>query len=115
MSVNPLMFRAYDIRGIVDDDLTEDAARVIGQGIGTYLQRRFGKNIVVGRDNRLSSERLKNKLVEGLVSTGCNVTDIGLSTSPLMYAANYMWNMDGGINITGSHNPVNYNGFKMVG
>lgn len=115
VSLNPYMFRAYDIRGTVDQDLTEDAAFVIGQGIGTYLQQLSGKRIVVGRDNRLSSERLKNRLVDGLLSTGCDVVDIGLSTSPLMYAAAIEWNMHGGVNVTGSHNPVQYNGFKVVG
>ncbi|MEW5986654.1 MAG: phosphomannomutase/phosphoglucomutase [Chloroflexota bacterium] len=112
---NPLMFRAYDIRGVADDDLTEEAAVIIGKGIGTYLQRRGGNQIVVGRDNRLSSERLKNSLVEGLLSTGCAVTDIGQSTSPMMYAAVIQWGLDGGINVTGSHNPKEYNGFKVVG
>lgn len=112
--INPLIFRAYDIRGVVDKDLTEEVAEVLGKGIGTYLQQLGGNRIVVGRDNRLSSDKLRNGLVKGLLSTGCDVTDIGLSTSPMMYTSVAGWNMDGGINITGSHNPVEYNGFKVV-
>lgn len=115
IEINPLMFRAYDIRGVADEDLTEGAAVTIGRGIGTYLQQRGGRRLVVGGDNRLSTERLKARLIEGLISTGCDVVDIGLSTSPLMYAATIAWDMDGGINVTGSHNPAHYNGFKVVG
>jgi len=113
--INPYMFRAYDIRGVVDDDLTEEATIVIGKGIGTYLQQQGGNRLVVGRDNRPSSERLMGRLVEGLRSTGCEVVDIGLSTSPMMYAAVLAWDMDGGVNVTASHNPPQYNGFKVVG
>ena len=112
---NPLMFRAYDIRGLVDDDLTEEAATIIGKGIGSYVQKRWGKRVVVGRDNRPSSERLKNTLVESLKSTGCEVVDIGLSTSPMLYAAVAENQMDAGVNVTASHNPPKYNGFKIVG
>lgn len=113
--INPLMFRAYDIRGIVDNDLTEDAAAIIGRGIGTYVQKKWGNRVVVGRDNRPSSERLKTILVESLRSTGCDVVDIGLSTSPMLYAAVIEMKMDAGVNVTASHNPAQYNGFKVVG
>jgi phosphomannomutase/phosphoglucomutase len=115
IQINPYMFRAYDIRGVVDDDLTEETAVIIGKGIGTYLQQQGGNHLVVGRDNRPSSEKLKDSLVEGLRSTGCDVIGIGLSTSPMMYAAVLAWNMDGGVNVTASHNPPQYNGFKVVG
>jgi len=113
--INPLMFRAYDIRGIVGNDLTEEAAAIIGKGIGSYVQKKWGNRVVVGRDNRPSSERLKNILAESLCATGCEVIDIGLSTSPMLYAAVIEKKMDAGVNITASHNPATYNGFKIVG
>jgi phosphomannomutase/phosphoglucomutase len=113
-NVNPNIFRAYDIRGIVDEDLTDETVAVLGKGIGTYLVRQGANSIAIGRDNRLSSERFKNMLVEGVLSTGCDVIDIGLSTSPLLYAAVCMWDQGGGVNITGSHNPIEFNGFKIT-
>src|SRR5262249_40822551 len=103
------------IRGIVDNDLTDEAATLIGKGLGTYIQKKWGNRVLVGRDNRLSSERLKNSLVEGLRSTGCDVVDIGLSTSPMLYSAVIEKKVDAGVNITASHNPAQYNGFKIVG
>jgi phosphomannomutase/phosphoglucomutase len=109
------MFRAYDIRGLVDDDFTVEAATIIGKGIGSYVQKRWGKRVVVGQDNRPSSEKLKAALVESLKSTGCEVFEIGLSTSPMLYAAVVENNMDAGVNVTASHNPPQYNGFKIVG
>ena len=116
LRLNPLVFREYDIRGIVDQDLTAASARVLGRGIGTYLRRRSGGNrIAVGRDNRPSSQGLRDALEEGLLSSGCDVIDIGLSTSPLLYMTVLEWELDGGVNVTGSHNPVEYNGFKVVG
>ncbi len=119
--LNPLIFRAYDIRGIADQglsagaDLTKETAYLIGQASGTYFQNHYGKNIVVGRDNRLHSEVLQNAFIEGLLSTGCSVTNIGLATSPFIYYAVCKYGFDGGVNITASHNPKEYNGFKLVG
>ena len=81
LELNPEIFRAYDIRGIVGKDIDESIAITMGKAIGTYLLKNFeGKNVVVGMDNRLHSEGLKKALVEGLLSVGCNVTDIGMST-----------------------------------
>jgi phosphomannomutase/phosphoglucomutase len=114
LSVNPYMFRAYDIRGVVQQDLTADTAELIGMGIGTYLQSIKCQNLAVGRDNRLSSESLTEALIKGLLSTGCDVTDIGLSSSPLLYFTVCDQEFDGGVNVTGSHNPPEYNGFKIV-
>jgi phosphomannomutase / phosphoglucomutase len=114
--LNPFIFRAYDIRGVVGTDLTPQVARLVGQGVGTFLVQKFGGNrIVIGRDNRLSSEDLKNGVVSGLLAIGCEVIDIGLSTSPMLYAAVIDLKATGGVNVTGSHNPVDYNGFKVVG
>lgn len=112
--MNPLIFRAYDIRGIADQDLTEETVKLIGQAAGTYFQKYFGKNIVIGRDNRLSGEKLQKAFIEGLRTTGCNITNIGLSTSPLVYYTTCKYNFDGGVNITASHNPKEYNGIKFV-
>ncbi len=104
------VFRAYDIRGIYGDDLTDDLARNIGKAYAAYVGA--GK-IAVGRDCRLSSPSLHDALVEGLVSGGCEVVDIGMVPTPLLYFSIHCYSLDGGIMITGSHNPGNYNGFKM--
>lgn len=122
MTINPLIFRAYDIRGIAHKpssnkpiDLTPEITETIGKGVGTYLLTHSGPKIVVGGDNRLSTPELKEAFISGLISAGCNVTDIGLATSPLLYYATCKLQMDGGINITASHNPKEYNGIKVVG
>ncbi len=112
--LNPHIFRAYDIRGLDQRDLTVEVARLIGQAYGTYIQRLDGPRIVVGRDNRLSSEALQQAFIAGAASSGCHVTDIGLSLSPVLYFAVNQWGADGGANITGSHNPKGHNGFKMT-
>lgn len=121
MKVNPNIFRAYDIRGIAqatdkypDIDLTEETAYLIGKGAGTYLQKISGKNLVVGRDNRLHSPLLQKAFIKGLLEVGCNVTDIGISPSPMLYYAVCKYEFDGGANITASHNPKEYNGIKLV-
>ena len=113
--INPLIFRAYDIRGIVPDDLTPETIKLIGQGTGTYMQRTYGtKQMMVGRDNRLHGEELQKAFIEGVLSTGVDVIDIGLSTSPLLYYAVCKYGIDAGVNITASHNPKQYNGVKIV-
>jgi phosphomannomutase/phosphoglucomutase len=112
--LNPVIFRAYDIRGKVGSDLTPEIAELIGKAYGTYIQNIEGKNIAVGRDNRLSSQQFQESLIKGLLSTGCNVINIGLSLSPMLYFSVAKWKLSGGINITGSHNPTDYNGFKMT-
>ncbi|MBD3360269.1 phosphomannomutase [Candidatus Peregrinibacteria bacterium] len=116
--MNPHIFRAYDIRGIAegpDADLTEETAYLIGKGTGTYLQKIYNtKYITVGRDNRLSGEKLKNAYIKGLIETGVNVTDVGLSISPMIYWSVCALSFDAGTNITASHNPKEYNGIKIV-
>ncbi|MFN8522088.1 MAG: phosphomannomutase/phosphoglucomutase [Chloroflexota bacterium] len=113
-SINPLMFRAYDIRGLAGSDLTPEIARAIGQAWGTWLRRRGGTTMIVGRDMRPSSPGLRDGFIEGSRAAGCDVTDIGYATSPLMYFSTIDRGVDGGVNITASHNPVEYNGIKMV-
>jgi len=120
--INPHIFRAYDIRGIaqpekVDQqaDLTPETTNLIGKATGTYMKRKYGtKNMMVGRDNRLHSPKLQQAFIEGIISTGIDVIDVGISTSPLLYYAVCKFNMDSGVNITASHNPKEYNGIKIV-
>jgi phosphomannomutase/phosphoglucomutase len=114
-ALSKVMFRAYDIRGRVADELTPESAQAIGQAFGTYLQRKEGPAVAVGHDNRTSSPALHATFIDGLLSTGCRVTDIGLSTSPMLYFAVAHLGLDGGVNVTGSHNPIEYNGLKLTG
>jgi len=114
MKVNPLIFREYDVRGKVGEDLTEDIVEHLGKAYGTYLKQNGYKQIVVGRDGRLSSPRLKDALVKGILSTGCGVTDVGMCPTPVVYFSIFHLDKEGGIAVTGSHNPPEYNGFKSV-
>jgi phosphomannomutase / phosphoglucomutase len=112
-TINPHMFRAYDIRGLAGTDLTPEVTRLIGRAWGTWLRRRGGTSMVVGGDLRPHTPALKGAFIEGALAAGCDVTDIGDATSPLMYFAT-IHRKTGGVNITASHNPVEYNGIKMV-
>ena len=112
---HPTTLREYDIRGIIGETLGPDDARAIGRGFGTLLARDGGKRVAVGYDGRISSPLLEHALVEGLNASGIDVVRIGLSATPMLYYAEASAeDVDGGIQITGSHNPANYNGFKMV-
>ncbi len=111
--VNPNIFRQYDVRGIADEDLTDDVVRLLGKAFGTYMRRKGHGTVTVGRDVRLSSPRLRDALVEGLVSTGVNVIDVGQVPTPVLYFSIVHFKADGGVMITGSHNPIEYNGFKL--
>lgn len=113
-TINPHMFRAYDIRGLAGTDLTPEVTRLIGQAWGTWLRRRGGSDMVVGGDLRPHTPALKAGFIEGATAAGCDVIDIGDVTSPLMYFATIDRKTAGGVNITASHNPVEYNGIKMV-
>jgi len=113
MDFNPNVFREYDIRGIVDRDLTEDFVRLLGRGCGTYFAEHGVKAIALGRDCRLSSPSFRNVFLEGITETGCNVIDVGVVPTPLLYFALFNLNVEGGIQITGSHNPPDNNGFKV--
>lgn len=114
MKVNDDIFRKYDIRGIADEDLSNEFAYNLGKAFGTYLKRKNLTNIAVGRDVRKSSPRLFENIAKGITDTGCNVTDIGTAPTPLLYFTVFHYNLDGGLMITGSHNPIEYNGFKMM-
>ena len=109
------VLREYDIRGIIGETLGPDDARAIGRGFATLLRRAGGSKVAVGYDGRVSSPMLEHALVEGLTASGCDVVKIGLGATPMLYYAEASSDdVDGGIQITGSHNPANYNGFKMV-
>ncbi|MCX6599276.1 MAG: phosphomannomutase, partial [Acidobacteria bacterium] len=110
--LSPQIFREYDIRGVADEQLLSPDIEVLGQAYGTYLKRHSGANITLGRDTRLSGPRLHEALLKGLLKAGCHVTDIGIVPTPLLYYAVYHLKTDGGIMITGSHNPAEFNGFK---
>jgi len=112
---HPTVLREYDIRGIIGETLGADDARAIGRSFGTLLRRAGGKLVAVGYDGRVSSPMLEHALVEGLTSSGCDVRRVGMGPTPMLYYAEASAEeVDGGIQITGSHNPANYNGFKMV-
>lgn len=111
---HPEIFRDHDIRGIADKQLTPDTVTLIGKAIGSEAASRGIRNIVVGRDGRLSSERIQKNLLKGLSSTGCNVIDIGLVPAPVLYYAISKLNTNAGIMITGGHNPAEYNGFRII-
>ncbi|MGB0134975.1 phosphomannomutase/phosphoglucomutase [Dokdonella sp.] len=114
VAVNRSIFRAYDIRGILGQTLTNDIARQIGRAIGSEALHRGMREIVVGRDGRLSGPDLSGALIEGLRAAGCDVIDIGLAPTPLTYFAAYHLQTGSCVSVTGSHNPPDYNGFKIV-
>ncbi len=108
------MFREYDIRGIAERELPDDGVEALGQAAGTYLQRHGGRKVNLGRDTRLSSPRLRDALLRGLVKGGCEVTDLGVVPTPVLYYSVFHLKADGAVMITGSHNPPEFNGFKVV-
>ncbi|HNP71763.1 MAG TPA: phosphomannomutase/phosphoglucomutase [Kouleothrix sp.] len=112
-AVNPTIFRAYDIRGVVDVDLSEAVYATLGRAAGTYFRARGGRRIVVGRDARLTSPAYAAALIEGLRATGCDVIDIGMGPTPLMYFAQSYLRADGGAVVSASHNPPEFNGLKL--
>src|ERR1700722_4691703 len=111
--MNRQVFREYDIRGIVEDDFTDDFIVDLGRGYATMLHRAGKHKITLGRDCRLSSPRLHHLLLEGLLPSGIDVIDVGIVPTPLLYFSVLHWKMDGGAMITGSHNAAEYNGFKL--
>ena len=114
MYLNQNIFRANDIRGIAYEDLTEEVVQSLGRALGSEAIDRNIQKFIVGRDGRLSSPEIFDWLSSGIMSTGCNVIDIGIVTRPMFYHATYELNSSSGVVITGSHNPGNYNGFKIV-
>lgn len=111
---HPTSLREYDIRGIVGETLSEADAYAIGRGFGTRVARIGGSRVAVGYDGRLSSPVFEEALVKGLNDSGIHVLRVGMGPTPMLYYAEAVLDVDGGIQITGSHNPANYNGFKMV-
>jgi phosphomannomutase len=114
-SFDPTILREYDIRGVIGETLSEEDARAIGRTFGAMLRESGGSRVAVGYDGRVSSPMLELALVDGLTTSGCDVVRIGMGATPMLYyAESSTQDIDGGIQITGSHNPANYNGFKMV-
>lgn len=112
--IDPSIFRAYDIRGVVGSSLTEKSVYAIGQAIGTLVIKRGEKSIFVGKDGRLSGPSLSQALSAGILSSGCDVMHLGVIPTPLLYYATHMTKTTSGVMLTGSHNPPEYNGLKIV-
>ena len=108
------IFRAYDIRGIINENLDDNIANMIGMAVGSEAQSQGQTSIVVARDGRLSSPELAQALIQGLITSGMKVIDIGLVPTPVLYFATHTLGSQSGVMVTGSHNPANYNGFKVV-
>lgn len=111
---NPTILREYDVRGIVGETLSADDARAIGRAFGTIVARKGGSRVCVGYDGRLSSPEMEAALVEGLCASGITAVRVGRGPTPMLYFSTYDLDADGGIMVTGSHNPPNYNGFKIM-
>jgi phosphomannomutase / phosphoglucomutase len=114
MTITEDIFRAYDIRGVVENALTPDAVQLIGQAFATEALSQGQKTVVIGRDGRLSSPELAQRLSEGLRAGGCDVIDVGMVPTPVLYYATHKLKTGTGIMVTGSHNPPQYNGLKML-
>ncbi|WP_374945281.1 phosphoglucomutase/phosphomannomutase PgmG [Sphingomonas sp.] len=112
--IDPAALREYDVRGIVGQTLGEDDAYAIGRGFATCIRRAGGTRLAVGRDGRTTSPMLEAALIEGLAASGVDVVRIGLGPTPMLYHAERTLEVDGGVQVTGSHNPAEYNGFKLV-
>src|SRR5919106_4320505 len=111
---NPTILREYDIRGIVGDTLTEADAYALGRTYAAIACDEGARRIAVGRDGRTHSGMLEAALVRGLTEGGVDVVQIGMGPSPMLYFATHYLDVDGGIQVTGSHNPAEYNGFKLL-
>ena len=114
MVINPFIFRNYDIRGLVDVDLNNNIVQTLGKAYGTFLHKRNISKIVCGRDCRTSSEDYQKAFIEGVLSIGVDVIDLGLIMTQMMYFGQYHFQTKGGAMLTASHNPWNYNGFKLA-
>lgn len=112
--ISPAIFKAYDIRGVVDDTLTEEAARLVGCALALTAREKGVSTMVVGRDGRLSGPRLAGALAQGINQGGVDVIDIGMVPTPVVYFATYHLDTGSGVAVTGSHNPPDYNGLKMM-
>lgn len=113
VSIKDNLFREYDLRGVIGDEITPEVAYTFGLGFGSFLQDKEFDQVIVGYDNRLSSKHLKNKLIDGLLESGINVIELGLVTTPMLNCARKVLNLDASVMVTASHNPKEYNGFKI--
>jgi len=111
--MNPEIFREYDIRGVAGTDMTDAEVELIGRGIGTYLRGKGHLKLTVGRDCRTTSEGYAGRIIQGLLAAGCDVVDIGVCPTPVFYFSIHYFQKEGGVMITASHNPPEYNGFKV--
>src|SRR3990167_6812365 len=114
LTLDPSIFRAYDIRGIVGESLTEPVVHLLGQAFGSLVRSKGGNQVIVARDGRLSGPVLMRALCEGIVSAGCDVVNLGMVPTPVLYYAVHLLEQASGVMLTGSHNPSNYNGLKIV-
>lgn len=112
--MNSHIFRQYDIRGVVEEDLTPDVVELIGRGFGSWVREEGGSSLALGRDGRLTGPQLRDAFVKGARSTGVDVIDVGMVPTPVLYFALYHLKPDAAVQITGSHNPPEFNGFKMM-
>ena len=112
--INPQIFRQYDIRGVAKRDLTDEVVELLGKAFGVFVKESGAGKVIVGMDNRLSSSRLRDAMIKGLLSVGCDVIDIGLVVTPVLYYSRIHFGVNGGVMITGSHNPPDENGFKLA-
>jgi len=112
--IDPSIFRAYDIRGVVGESLTEASVYAIGQAIGSMALAAGDHTVALGRDGRLSGPKLSTALCRGILKTGCDVIDIGVVPTPVLYYATFQLETRSGVMLTGSHNPSNYNGLKIM-
>ncbi|HTM62869.1 MAG TPA: phosphomannomutase/phosphoglucomutase [Gammaproteobacteria bacterium] len=113
-AINPVIFRAYDIRGIAGKELTESAVFLIGKALGSLVRDSGNHQVVIARDGRVSGPALSKALSDGILSVGCDVIDIGMVPTPVLYFATHILAEQSGVMVTGSHNPADYNGLKMV-
>lgn len=114
MQIDSSIFKAYDIRGVVDKTLTLEAARAVGQALGSLAREKNISTLCVGRDGRLSGPKLSEALIEGITDMGVNVKSIGMTPTPVLYFATFLTETGSGVAVTGSHNPPEYNGLKMM-
>ena len=114
MKIPSSIFKAYDIRGIVETELTPEIVKLIGRAVGRESIKKGERGVVVGRDGRLSGPELSEALISGLIESGCHVVNIGMVPSPVVYFATHTKAASSGVMITGSHNPAEYNGLKIM-
>ena len=112
--INKDLFREYDLRGIYGTDINEDVSYTIGRSFGSYIRNKGEIKTIVGHDNRSSSDTIISALIKGIIDSGIDVINLGLVTTPMYYFAKIKYNLNTGIMVTASHNPKEYNGFKIA-